>query len=470
LRSLLHLFPSPSCPKSSRLVNAMNKNFPRNYILNTISCVMSFQVPVLTFLTFASLVFPTPTTSDLNVGPNYAYPIENLDHDLPFSSPATFAHLPWQRCLSHAHTTPLDIAVLGFPYDTSTSYRPGARFGPRGIRAASAREKPGRSYNTLYGLDPFANLVHKAGGSPGDDTSQASGGATGLSIVDCGDIPITPFDAAHAFKQMEQAYRQILFHNTSSSPESMSRWTHPHILSLGGDHSIVLPILRSLKQVYGPISVIHLDSHLDTWDPYGGYTGIASEQSAITHGTFFWHAGREGCISKGSSVHAGLRTKLFGPRDYETDRDVVGFEMIEARDVDEEGGMAAIVERVKRVVGIDRPAYLSIDIDGKYPLYGNFLVPNSDLLIYCRLVLDPSIAPATGTPESGGWTTREVKRFITGLEGINLVGADVVEVSPPYDTVAEITCIAATDLLIDIMALMVKDRRGTRTARVRDEL
>ena len=186
-----------------------------------------------------------------------------------------------------------------------------------------------------------------------------------MSIVDCGDIPITPFDAAHAFKQMEQGYRQILFHNTSFMPSSKSRWTHPRILSLGGDHSIVLPILRSLKEVYGPISVIHLDSHLDTWDPYGGYTGITSEQSAITHGTFFWHAGREGCINKGTSVHAGLRTKLFGPQDYDIDRDVVGFEIIEAQEIDEVGGMAAIVERVRKVVGLDRPVYLSIDIDGE---------------------------------------------------------------------------------------------------------
>lgn len=125
--------------------------------------------------------------------------------------------------------------------------------------------------------------------------------------IDCGDIPITPFDAAHAFKQMEQGYRQVLYHPTSEG----SSWEHPRIVSLGGDHSIVLPILRSLKHVYGPISVIHLDSHLDTWDPYEGYTGIASNQSAITHGTFFWHASREGCIAKGTSVHGGLRTKLF---------------------------------------------------------------------------------------------------------------------------------------------------------------
>jgi agmatinase len=374
--------------------------------------------------------------ASIELGPNYDFPVEDLDKDLPFSQPVTFAHLPWERCFSPAHKTAMDIAIVGFPYDTSTSYRPGARFGPRGIRAASSREKKGRSYNTVWGVDPLTE--------------------GGLSIVDCGDIPITPFDAKHAFRQMEQGYRQVLWHNTTTlptakaeaaeteteetTPETDPKWTRPRVLSLGGDHSIVLPILRSLKEVYGPISVIHLDSHLDTWDPYAGYTGIVSEQSAITHGTFFWHASREGCISKGTSVHAGLRTKLFGPDDYVIDRDVVGFTLIEAHEIDDlatnttQAGMHGIIQRVRDVVG-DTPVYLSIDID----------------------VLDPSIAPATGTPESGGWTTREVKRFIKGLEGVRLVGADVVEVSPPYDTVAEVTSVAASDLLVDIMALMVKD-------------
>ncbi|KAK5379217.1 hypothetical protein LTR20_009877 [Exophiala xenobiotica] len=354
-----------------------------------------------------------PALSSIPVGPNYDFTLEDLDKDLPFSQPVTFAHLPWQRCFSAAHRSPLDIAIVGFPYDTSTSYRPGARFGPRGIRAASSREKKGRSYNTVWGIDPLT--------------------AGNLNIVDCGDIPITPFDAQHAFRQMEQGYRQILWHNTTAA--AGESWKRPRVLSLGGDHSIVLPILRSLKEVYGPISVIHLDSHLDTWDPYAGYTGIVSEQSAITHGTFFWHASREGCISKGTSVHGGLRTKLFSPNDYVIDRDVVGFTLIEAHEIDDEpGGMDKIVQRVRKVVG-DTPVYLSIDID----------------------VLDPSIAPATGTPESGGWTTREVKRFIKGLEGVRLVGADVVEVSPPYDTSAEVTSVAASDLLVDILALMVKD-------------
>jgi agmatinase len=152
----------------------------------------------------------------------------------------------------------------------------------------------------------------------------------------------------------------VLWHNVSAAG---SGWERPRVLSLGGDHSIVLPILRSLKDVYGPVSVIHLDSHLDTWDPYEGYTGIASEQSAITHGTFFWHASREGCVAKGTSIHAGLRTKLFGPKDYVIDKEVVGFELIEAHEIDDIG-VKGIVERVRKTVG-DTPTYLSIDIDGK---------------------------------------------------------------------------------------------------------
>lgn len=286
-----------------------------------------------------------------------------------------------------------------------------------------------------------------------------------LTIIDCGDIPITPFDAAHAFKQMEQGYRQVLYHKTTENATAQG-WAHPRIVSLGGDHSIVLPILRSLKTVYGPISVIHLDSHLDTWDPYEGYTGIASEQSAITHGTFFWHAAREGCINKGASVHAGLRTKLFGPKDYEIDEKNVGFHRIEAHEIDDIG-VQGIIKRTIDVVGHDSPVYLSIDIDGELIAF---------LFHGCVLtlpVLDPSIAPATGTPESGGWTTRELKRYIKGLEGLNIVGADVVEVSPPYDSAAETTSVAAADLIIDILAAMSKNKNQIApadTVAAKDEL
>ena len=164
---------------------------------------------------------------------------------------------------------------------------------------------------------------------------------------------------------MEQGYRQILYHKTTMHAlgKTAQGWKHPRVIGLGGDHSIVLPILRSLKTVYGPISVIHLDSHLDTWDPYEGYTGIVSNQSAITHGTFFWHASREGCISKGTSIHGGLRTKLFSPKDYVIDREVVGFTIIEAHEIDDIG-VTGIVKKTREVVG-DRPTYLSIDIDGR---------------------------------------------------------------------------------------------------------
>lgn len=272
--------------------------------------------------------------------------------------------------------------------------------------------------------------------------------------MDCGDIPITPFDAAHAFKQMEQGYRQILFHETNVT----EGWKHPRIISLGGDHSIVLPILRSLKTVYGPISVIHLDSHLDTWDPHEGYTGIVSEQSAITHGTFFWHAAREGCINKGASVHGGLRTKLFGPKDYEIDEKIVGFHRIEAHEIDIIG-VQGIIKRTIDVVG-NNPVYLSIDIDGTV---SHILPAFQGKFIDLCTVLDPSIAPATGTPESGGWTTRELKQYIKGLEKLNFVGADVVEVSPPYDSVAETTSVAAADLIIDILAAMAKNKKGLLT-------
>lgn len=272
--------------------------------------------------------------------------------------------------------------------------------------------------------------------------------------MDCGDIPITPFDAAHAFKQMEQGYRQILFHETNVT----EGWKHPRIISLGGDHSIVLPILRSLKTVYGPISVIHLDSHLDTWDPHEGYTGIVSEQSAITHGTFFWHAAREGCINKGASVHGGLRTKLFGPKDYEIDEKIVGFHRIEAHEIDIIG-VQGIIKRTIDVVG-NNPVYLSIDIDGTV---SHILPALQGKFIDLCTVLDPSIAPATGTPESGGWTTRELKQYIKGLEKLNFVGADVVEVSPPYDSVAETTSVAAADLIIDILAAMAKNKKGLLT-------
>jgi len=200
---------------------------------------------------------------------------------------------------------------------------------------------------------------------------------------------------------------------------------YPRIVSLGGDHTIVLPILRSLYKVYGPISVIHFDAHLDTWGPY---PGTATDQARVTHGTFFYIAREEGLLSN-TSIHAGIRCKLSGLEDIEHDESV-GFELISTDDIDDIG-IPAIIAQIRQRVGTS-PVYLSLDID----------------------VIDPGLAPATGTPEAGGWTTRELKRIIRGLAGLNFVGADIVEVAPAYDN-AEITGIAAADLVHDFLSMFL---------------
>ncbi|EEB90388.1 hypothetical protein MPER_11413, partial [Moniliophthora perniciosa FA553] len=213
---------------------------------------------------------------------------------------------------------------------------------------------------------------------------------------------------------------------------------HPRIVTLGGDHTIVLPILRSLYKIYGPVSVIHFDAHLDTWPSYAGST---TDQSRITHGTFFYLANEEGLMSN-QSIHAGIRCKLGGVEDLETDENV-GFQLISTDDIDDLG-IPEIVRRIRSRIG-DTPVYLSLDID-----------------------------VIAGTPEAGGWTTREVKRILRGLAGLNFVGADIVEVAPSYDN-AEITGIAAADLVHDFLSMLLsneppKSRRVDASTQFRDEL
>nr|GAT59518.1 agmatinase 1 [Mycena chlorophos] len=230
---------------------------------------------------------------------------------------------------------------------------------------------------------------------------------------------------------MEVAYSTLLARKTASGAAK----NVPKIVSLGGDHTIVLPILRALYKKYGPITVIHFDAHLDTWP---GYAGAITEQSQITHGTFFYLAHQEGLITN-SSIHAGIRTKLAGPEDLENDLEV-GFQLISADDIDDLG-VPEIVERIRGRVG-SRPVYLSLDID----------------------VLDPSVAPATGTPEPAGWHARELKRIIRGLAGLNFVGADIVEVSPAYDF-AEVTTTVAADLVHDFLSMFLSGAPQTSESR-----
>ncbi|KAI0926652.1 hypothetical protein AcV5_007384 [Taiwanofungus camphoratus] len=209
-----------------------------------------------------------------------------------FSGISTFAKLPWVQCLGKDKTELFDVAFIGAPFDTGTSYRPGARFGPAGIRAGSRRLTLYGGYNVPLQVNPFLS---------------------GLKIVDCGDIPVTPYDNKYAIQQIEEGHKALL-HRQTFSPLGNDSITglplqsisldgnhHPRIITLGGDHTIVLPLLRSIYSAYGAISVIHFDSHLDTWKPQV-FGGAPSAQAAINHGTYFYWASQEGLIRNGSSI------------------------------------------------------------------------------------------------------------------------------------------------------------------------
>ncbi|KAI0011760.1 agmatinase [Xylariaceae sp. FL0662B] len=361
-----------------------------------------------------------------------------------FSGISTFAHLQYTKCL----TTPselFDIAIIGAPFDTAVSYRPaaaeaalkgprlrggekktGARFGPRAIRAASARQTSFRGFNARANINPYQSWAR---------------------ILDCGDIPVTPVDNAVALQQMTAAFQEL----GARSPLSPTplRGARPRLVTLGGDHSLSLPALRALNEIYGgPVRVLHFDAHLDTWHPAKYPSAWASEQAHFNHGSMFWLAGQEGLIANSSSpegkgkgkgkgkpsVHAGLRTRLSGTDfiDYDDD-DKQGWVRISSDDMDEVG-TKGIIEQIMSTLGTEDPVYLSVDID----------------------VLDPAFAPGTGTPEPGGWTTRELIRVLRGVEGLNLVGADVVEVAPAYQGAGEETALAGAQVVFEILSSMVK--------------
>ncbi|KAK1778204.1 arginase family-domain-containing protein [Copromyces sp. CBS 386.78] len=324
-----------------------------------------------------------------------------------FSGISTFGRLPYLPCLASKDIN-YDIAFIGAPFDTGTSYRPGARFGPSGIRQGSRRLNLYGGYNVPLATNPFNSWA---------------------TIIDCGDIPVTSYDNTFALTQIEQGHHSILSRKPTTDASlpgpSLAGKTLPRVITLGGDHTITLPLLRSINRAYGPVSVIHFDSHLDTWRPKV-FGWSPSEVASINHGTYFYHAAQEG------NIHAGIRTTLSGPSDYENDG-YCGFEIVEAREIDTIG-TEGIIKRIRERVGTERPVYLSLDID----------------------TLDPAFAPATGTPETGGWSTRELRTILRGLEGINIIAADIVEVAPAYDTNAEHTTMAAADALYEIMSVMVK--------------
>lgn len=294
-----------------------------------------------------------------------------------YGGPSTFARLPRLDEVERA-----DVAIVGVPFDSGVSYRPGARFGPAHVRTSS---KLLRNYNPVQDVEPFADQ----------------------QVADAGDIACNPFDIQDAIKQIDEGVRGVL--DTSGK-----------LVTIGGDHTIALPLLRVMHEMHGEIAVVHFDAHLDTWDTYFG--------APLTHGTPFRRASEEGLIDKTASMHVGIRGPLYSRQDL-TDDQVLGFQVIGAHDMDDMGWRGA-VEQIRARVG-DRPTYVSLDID----------------------VLDPAYAPGTGTPEAGGLTSRELLNILRSFGQLNLVGADIVEVAPAYDH-AEITGVAAAHAAYELISAM----------------
>ncbi|CAK7910170.1 guanidinobutyrase [[Candida] anglica] len=325
----------------------------------------------------------------------------------PFQGINTFAHLDHHQCLVDPDTR-YDIALIGVPFDTATSYRPGARFGPRAIRSASQRQHSLRGYNHRAKFNPYASWA---------------------TVVDCGDIPVTPMDNALAFKQMTKAFEELIVRRHASANESVAA-APPRYVALGGDHAVLLPHIRALHSIYGKINVIHFDAHLDTWSPEGYPSFWHSDQNELNHGSMLWKAYKEGLTST-HNIHAGLRTRLTTAKDYEDD-DMQHFSRIEADDIWIKG-VDSVVEKILATVPADTPTYISVDID----------------------VLDPGFASGTGTQEPGGWLPRELLYVLRKLEGLSIVGADVVEVSPAFDN-AEITATNGAQVAYELITSMVK--------------
>lgn len=295
-----------------------------------------------------------------------------------FAGAATYARLPRLDQVARA-----DVKVVGVPFDAGVSYRPGARFGANHVREASRLLRP---YNPALDASPFANA----------------------QVADAGDMAVNPFNIHEAIETIQS--------NALDLTADGAR-----LLTLGGDHTIALPLLRAASERAGePVALLHFDAHLDTWDTYFG--------AEYTHGTPFRRAVEEGILDTEAISHVGTRGPLYGKRDLEDDRRF-GFGIVTSSDVYYQG-VREIVAKLRDRIG-SRPLYISVDID----------------------VLDPAHAPGTGTPEAGGITSRELLEILRGLRGANIVGADVVEVAPAYDH-AEITGVAASHVAYDLVTLM----------------
>ena len=300
----------------------------------------------------------------------------------PFMGIPTFMRLPATRELEN-----VDVAVMGVPFDSGVSYRSGARFGPRKIREASL---------TLWGHNPTMKVT------PNEV----------LKVVDYGDVSVIPTSIEHTMKAITETADTVINAGTT-------------LISLGGDHSIALPLLRAHAEKYGPLSLVHVDAHIDTWE-------AEFEAVPYSHGTPFRYALQEGLVHKGEYVQVGIRGPVSFENDY-ADAAELGARTITNHEVFEKGIPEILKEVHQRMTG---PVYVSIDIDAA----------------------DPAYAPGTGTPEVGGLTSYQLLQLVRGLRGLNLVGFDLVEVSPPYDH-ADITAILASNIVFEYLSLLALQKK-----------
>jgi agmatinase/guanidinopropionase len=285
----------------------------------------------------------------------------------------------------------VDVAIVGVPFDSGTSYRSGTRFGPRKIREASL---------ILWGFNAVLGVA------PVD----------ALEIVDYGDVEVIPVDISATMRAITTEVSAILQQGVT-------------VVSLGGDHSISLPLLRAHAARFGPLAVVHFDSHPDTWRSEFG-------EHPYSHGTPFRRAIEEGLIDTEAYVQVGIHGPVSAPHDLDDARQL-GAKMITIDDAFHMG-IPGVVKAIREGVG-DRPVYISLDIDS----------------------VDPAYAPGTGTPEVGGFTSYQMLQLMRGLRGLNLVSLDLVEVSPPYDH-SDITAILAANLTFEFLSLLglTKRREG----------
>ena len=281
----------------------------------------------------------------------------------------------------------LDAAFIGVPLDIGTSHRPGARFGPRQIRAESALIRP---YNMATGAAPF-------------DT---------LQVADLGDVPINTYSLEKSLPIITGFYEQVL--NADCIP-----------LTLGGDHTIALPILRALVAKHGPVALVHVDAHADVNDEMFG--------ERIAHGTPFRRAVEENLLDCRKVFQIGLRGSGYASDDFDWPR-AQGFTLVPAHEIWYQS-LAPLMAKVRQQIG-GAPCYLSFDIDG----------------------IDPAYAGGTGTPEIGGLSVPQALEVIRGCHGLNLVGCDLVEVSPPYDLSGN-TALLGANLLFEMLCVLPRVRR-----------